>query len=307
MADPDLNKPEDQDSQSEEKPEDQAESSPPESDQAKPSGDQTGDEADTEESDKPPEISKKILVVMGVQLLKRQLRKLLEPAFEFLEAEQEKTALSLLQTHKPDIVFLDNNLRDTDGIDIVRKMRQLGFTTPIIMSFNTISEKDVNDIADQKVAAYFTHPIDYAEVVETINEVLAAARIGQTRKGPGGVSIRVPKDTLVCQKGDPGKECYVIQSGRVRVFRSLKGGQEHTLAELGPGDIFGEMSLVNPRPRNASVITIDETELFVLTKDNLLIMIQKKPEFAFKLIQVLALRLEKADMMIERYILSLKQ
>lgn len=259
------------------------------------------------QSEKPPLDRKKILAVMSVQLIIRQLRKLLEPKYQLLETDQEITAIGLIKTEKPDLVFLDNNLRATDGIDIVRKMRQIGFTTPVIMSFNTISEKDVKDISDQNVTAHFTHPLDYDKIIACIEEVLAGTYVSKTRKEATGMSIKVGTNTLVCQAGDAGKECFVIQSGRVRVFRSLKNGQEHTLAELGPGDIFGEMAMVNPRPRTASVITLEETELFLLTRDNLLMMIRQKPEFALKLVQVLSLRLEKADLMIERYILSLKQ
>lgn len=255
---------------------------------------------------------KKVLIVLGVHLARRNLKKLLQDDYIFLETDRADIALTMIRLDQPDVVFVDNNLRTTDGIEIVRQMRHLKIPTPVIMAFNTISEKHSNEIDKLKVSAYFTHPLDYGKLVRTIGDILSRPApvypkaAANDKKQLANLSMTISAGRMICQEGQHGKECFLIKSGKVRVYRILGSGKEFTLAELGAGDIFGEMALVNPRPRSACVIAVKDTELYVLTKDNFMTMIMRKPEFALKLVQVLCLRLEKADAMIDKYILSLQ-
>ncbi len=73
---------------------------------------------------------KKMLIVQGVHVLRLKLKKLLQPHYIILEAENVKTALSIIQKDKPDIVFADNILPDANGLDIVRLMRRWENYTP---------------------------------------------------------------------------------------------------------------------------------------------------------------------------------
>ena len=60
---------------------------------------------------------------------------------------------------------------------------------------------------------------------------------------------------------------FVIAQGRVKVALFGENGRELTLSELKPGDFFGEMSLLDNRPRSANVVAIDDATLLVLTRD----------------------------------------
>ncbi len=256
---------------------------------------------------------KKVLIVLGVHLARRNLKKLLQNDYIFLETDRADNALTMIRLEKPDVVFIDNNLPSSDGIEIVRQMRQLKIPTPVIMAFNTISGQHAREIDKLRLSAYFTHPLDYTKLVRTIGDILSRPapvypkETASEKKQLANLSMTISAGRMICQEGKQGKECFLIKSGKVRVYRTLASGKEVDLAELGGGDIFGEMALVNPRPRSASVIAVKDTELYVLTKDNFITMIMRKPEFALKLVQVLCLRLEKADAMIDKYILSLKQ
>ena len=74
----------------------------------------------------------------------------------------------------------------------------------------------------------------------------------------------VPPGGIIFRQNDPGDSCYLIDSGRVRVFREGKDGREYELTQLGPGDIFGEVALLTRESRSASVQAIEETHLTVL-------------------------------------------
>ncbi len=76
----------------------------------------------------------------------------------------------------------------------------------------------------------------------------------------GEAPIKVPKGTLIIREGEVDRDAYIIVSGRVEVFRD-SGTSHIVLAELGPGQIFGEMALVLERPRTASVRAIEEAAL----------------------------------------------
>jgi UDP-2,3-diacylglucosamine pyrophosphatase LpxH len=81
-------------------------------------------------------------------------------------------------------------------------------------------------------------------------------RSGETEK-------LVPDGDMIVRAGDHGAEMYVIKSGHVRISRPM-GGRTVVLSELGPGDFFGEMSLLESLPRDADATAVGETHLLVL-------------------------------------------
>ena len=64
-----------------------------------------------------------------------------------------------------------------------------------------------------------------------------------------------PKNAVVLTEGEMGDSLYMIQSGKVKVFIGDEDGREIILKILGPGDFFGEMSMIDKQPRSASVTT----------------------------------------------------
>lgn len=72
-----------------------------------------------------------------------------------------------------------------------------------------------------------------------------------------------PKGTNIVLEGSTSQEVYLIKMGRVEIVKNTKNGKK-TLAELGPNEIFGEMALVESRPRSASAIAMLDTECFVI-------------------------------------------
>src|SRR5205085_3051620 len=69
------------------------------------------------------------------------------------------------------------------------------------------------------------------------------------------------------RQGDRGESLFVIRTGMVRIDKSLEGGPATTMAMMGGGDFFGEMSLLTGEPRTASIIAEDETEVVMVSKE----------------------------------------
>lgn len=119
---------------------------------------------------------------------------------------------------------------------------------------------------------------------------------------PGALSRYVrecARGEILFREGDPGDLMYVLQSGRVRIVKTIANG-ERVLATLGPGEFFGEMAILNAKPRTATAV-VDEGPARVLTLDakRFESMVVNNREITLRLIKKLASRLESADALIE--------
>jgi CRP/FNR family cyclic AMP-dependent transcriptional regulator len=99
---------------------------------------------------------------------------------------------------------------------------------------------------------------------------------------------RYQKRTVIIEKGDESSTLYVLESGRAKVYVADDAGKEMVLRELGAGDHFGELALLGGSPRTASVMTLTDCEVRVLTGAVFKDFLSKHPESAFALIRHLA-------------------
>ena len=99
---------------------------------------------------------------------------------------------------------------------------------------------------------------------------------------------------VIFEEGDEGSHLYVIQSGQVEICRQGQGGKR-ILARLGPGEFFGEMSVVLGEPRTARAVSFGASELLELDGATLEAMCIEQPEIAIRLIQRLSARLIAAE------------
>lgn len=88
----------------------------------------------------------------------------------------------------------------------------------------------------------------------------------------------------IFEEGDTGSGMYVIRTGRVQVFFRHGDGREEELAQLGPGDFFGETTLMAHATRTASARTLEGSELLGLFRSDLLETAQKHPAIACKIL-----------------------
>lgn len=99
----------------------------------------------------------------------------------------------------------------------------------------------------------------------------------------------------ICQEGETGDEFYIIAAGRVRVTKFLEFGTERVLNELGPGQFFGEMALVEDAPRVASVYAIEPTTLLALNKQDFQNLITHSAAVGLAVMRAVTHRFRDAD------------
>lgn len=112
-----------------------------------------------------------------------------------------------------------------------------------------------------------------------------------------------PAGTVVFKEGEPGREMFVLQSGKVRLTRTIRG-TEKLLAELSAGEFFGEMSIINDKPRMATATVVEDAQLLVLDPRTFEAMIKANGEIAVRMIKKLAARLDAANAQIENLLLG---
>jgi CRP-like cAMP-binding protein len=93
---------------------------------------------------------------------------------------------------------------------------------------------------------------------------------------------------------DPGQTLYVVVSGCVSIEKVTESGKTVHIARRGPGEHFGELSLVDDMPRSASVVTDEPCELLMLHQSEFAQCLEKHPAIALNIIRALALRLRQA-------------
>jgi len=103
-----------------------------------------------------------------------------------------------------------------------------------------------------------------------------------------------PVDTHIVEEGKPGLGLFIITAGKVEVYRGTRDGKQ-VLNTLGTGSILGEMSLIDNQPRSASVVTVEPTECLLITRDSFHTLVQKQPQTAWCIAQVLAERFRRLD------------
>jgi CRP/FNR family cyclic AMP-dependent transcriptional regulator len=119
------------------------------------------------------------------------------------------------------------------------------------------------------------------------------------RLAAGSVRRSFPKGRTIVAEGEPSQSLYVLLSGRAKVQRSDTEGKEVILAVLGPGECFGEMSLIDDAPRSASVITIESCDFMSINKESFKSILQSSPEICMRIMKGLVKRLREADRKIE--------
>ena len=109
------------------------------------------------------------------------------------------------------------------------------------------------------------------------------------------VRAEVPRGQVLFHEGDPGDRLYVIVEGKIKLGRASGDGRENLLAILGPGEMFGELSVFDPGPRNATATAVADTVLIGLGNEALYQWLVDRPDVARQLLRALARRLRRTN------------
>jgi len=155
----------------------------------------------------------------------------------------------------------------------------------------TVRRENVGTVVEESAAhtGPFTGVPLFANLdAESLRELEQAARPRSFRAGE-----------IIFHRDDPGQMLYVIKQGKVRIYITSPDGQEVTLAVFGPGDYFGELAILDGRPRSASAIALDVVETQALQRSDFIAAVNRHPRIAIQVMQALSVRLRHTDAMIE--------
>jgi CRP/FNR family cyclic AMP-dependent transcriptional regulator len=123
---------------------------------------------------------------------------------------------------------------------------------------------------------------------ELDDEAAAALRSSLTE-------TRLRRGEVLFREGDSGDKLFIVTEGKVKLGKSSSDGRENLLAILGPGQMFGELSLFDPGPRSATVTAVTDCVMQSLSHDELLEWLTGRPSVARGLLAQLGSRLRKAN------------
>ena len=108
-------------------------------------------------------------------------------------------------------------------------------------------------------------------------------------------SVKISKGSILFAEGDEGDHLYVILDGKIKLGTSSGDGRENLLSILGPGEMFGELSLFDPNPRTSTATAVTDAKLLSLGQTKLIPWLAENPKVALNLLASLAQRLRRTN------------
>ena len=107
--------------------------------------------------------------------------------------------------------------------------------------------------------------------------------------------VKLRKGQSLFKEGDDGDHLFVVSSGKVKLGTKSIDGRENLLMILGPGDMFGELSLFDSGPRTAAATAVTDSKLLALGQDKVIPWVKEHPEVSLQLLARLASRLRRTN------------
>ena len=118
------------------------------------------------------------------------------------------------------------------------------------------------------------------------------------------IPVKVSKGNTLFKEGDAGDRLYVVVAGKLKLGTTSSDGRENLLSILGPGDMVGELSLFDLKPRASTATAVTDARLFSLGNDDLHELLRVRPEVSFYLLQSLAQRFRRVSEIVEDLVFS---
>ena len=109
------------------------------------------------------------------------------------------------------------------------------------------------------------------------------------------VSLKLYKGQVLFKEGQEGDRLYVVVHGKIKLGTTSNDGRENLLSILGPGEMFGELSLFDPEPRTSTATAVTDARLVSLAHDAVIGLITTNPQTSLELLRRLAQRLRKSN------------
>ncbi|MBW3621603.1 MAG: Crp/Fnr family transcriptional regulator, partial [Actinobacteria bacterium] len=113
-----------------------------------------------------------------------------------------------------------------------------------------------------------------------------------------GIARRYARGSVLCREQQPSDAVFLLQVGRVKVSYLTPEGREVVLALRGPGEVIGELGVLDGGPRSATVTALDDVEAVVVPAARYRELVASDPELSFRLLRLVIGRLRDADRML---------
>jgi CRP/FNR family transcriptional regulator, cyclic AMP receptor protein len=138
--------------------------------------------------------------------------------------------------------------------------------------------------------------VEHAEAVLRKAPLFEALDDEATRElQDGAVEVKLTRGERLFDEGDAGDRLYVVLDGKIKLTHAATDGRENLVSVVGPGEMFGELSLFDPRPRTMSASAITDTRLAGVAHDYLRTWLSGRPDVAMNLLAALARRLRRTN------------
>ncbi len=108
-------------------------------------------------------------------------------------------------------------------------------------------------------------------------------------------TVKIAKGRILFKEGDDGEHLYVIIDGKLKLGTSSGDGRENLLSILGPGEMFGELSLFDPGPRTSTATAVTDARLLSLSHEKVIPWLKQNPEVSLQLLTRLSQRLRRTN------------
>jgi CRP-like cAMP-binding protein len=108
-------------------------------------------------------------------------------------------------------------------------------------------------------------------------------------------TVKIAKGSILFKEGDDGEHLYVIVNGKLKLGTSSGDGRENLLSILGPGEMFGELSLFDPGPRTSTATAVTDAKLLSLGHEKVIPWLKQHPEVSLQLLTRLSQRLRRTN------------
>ena len=109
------------------------------------------------------------------------------------------------------------------------------------------------------------------------------------------VALKLNKGQILFKEGQEGDRLYVVVHGKIKLGTTSADGRENLLSILGPGEMFGELSLFDPEPRTSTATAVTDARLVSLAHDAVMGLVTSSPQTSLELLRRLAQRLRKSN------------
>jgi CRP-like cAMP-binding protein/CheY-like chemotaxis protein len=256
---------------------------------------------------------KKILLIEDNQDVRENTAEILELAsYNVITADNGKTGVSLAQQQKPDLIICDIMMPVLDGYGVLHLLSKNPDTASIPFIFLTAKAErsDLRKGMDMGADDYITKPFDDIELLNAVESLrkmaMVKADIAPTQDGVNTLlrsaknmeSLKelsakqqvksFKKKEIIFTEGDTAHSLYLLNKGKVKIYKSHEIGKDFITRLLQPGDFFGFLPLLQNSDHTSSAEALEDCEVTIFPKEDFYVLLEQSPAVMQQFIKLLS-------------------